>query len=409
MEYYPRKIELKMEAWYNREECVILRGPRQSGKTTLFKHICEKLDGEYMTLEDEGILRVFEESPRMFVKRYGVKKNLFIDEVQYSKKAGRILKFIHDTYPELKLFITGSGSFDVKENIGGYLVGRAVYFNLKPLDFEEFLLWKDPSLHRVFMDMKDALLNFLRGEKVEFEDAFSTELKEMLMEYIKYGGFPAIVKEDDEQVKIELLRNLYQTYLEKDVFFFFGVMHLEKFRQFLRYLAINNGSILELSHLSRELRADYRTLEKYISIMVNTYILSLLPSFHRNLSTELRKAKKFYFIDTGLRNAIINSYSLIEGSSEMARLLENFVHNELSEYSELKYWRTTGKAEVDFIINYEGQIVPVEVKSSGVPGRSFRSFIEHYHPQRAIVFTFAPIEIKEIGKTKVAYLPHYFV
>ncbi len=324
MEYYPRIIELKMERWYDRRECIILRGPRQSGKTTLFKHICEKIGGEYVTLEDEDSLRAFEDSPRMFVKRYGGKKNLFIDEAQYSKKEGKIIKIIYDTYPDIKLFVTGSGSFDIKENIGGYLVGRAVYFELFPLRFEEFLLWKDRSLHRVFVDMRKSLLDFIRGEKVEFEDAFSREFGEMLREYLRYGGYPAVGREENNYGKMELLKSFSTTYLEKDVFFFFGVMHLDKFRAFMRYLSINNGTILELSRIARELRSDYRTLEKYVGILRNTYVISLLSPFHRNLTTELRKARKYYFIDLGLRNAIINTYSLMEGSNEMAKLLENF-------------------------------------------------------------------------------------
>ncbi|MBE8538613.1 DUF4143 domain-containing protein [Geoglobus acetivorans] len=407
MEYYPRIIELEMEKWLKRREVILLKGPRQAGKTTLFVHLMEKLNGDYVTLEDEEMLRAFEKNPKMFVKRFG--KTLFIDEAQYCKKAGKVIKLLFDLYPDLKLFVTGSGSFDIKVEVGKYLVGRAVYFELFPLNFEEFLIWKAKDLVGIFREYRKMLFDFIRGEDVHPETSFESEFGELLGEYVVFGGFPAVVKEEDYQIKKALLKNLYKTYLEKDVFFFLNVRHLEKFRDLMKALSFMTGDMLRYSSLSSDLKMDYKTLENYISILVNTYVIELVPPFHRNLVTEIKKAKKVYFVDTGLRNAILGDFSPLAQRTDKGKLLENFVVNEIKKYGEVRYWRTTGKAEVDFVLNFEGRIVPVEVKSFGKVRRSFLSFLSTYRPERAVVFTENDSGVKRVGSTDVLFVPHWFV
>ena len=408
MEYYPRKIEEKLEKWIDRREVIVLRGARQTGKTTLFLHLKERLGGSYVTLEDEQALRSFEHSPESFVKRYGG-GYLFIDEAQYSKKAGKIIKLLYDLYSDkLKIFVTGSGSFDIKVNIGGYLVGRAVYFELFPLSFEEFLLWKAKDLYRVFRDQRRSLEGFiLNGEKIEVSPAFEREFRDMLSEYINFGGFPAVVKEEDEEIKKELLKNLVTTYVEKDVFFFLNVRQIEKFRKLLRLLAFNLGSIFEFSSVMRDLHMDFRTIENYLSILSSTYIVRTLSPYHKNLSTELRKSKKVYFYDTGLRNSVINSFLPLEDRIDRGKLLENFVLNELRQLCDrINYWRTSSRAEVDFILNEK---IPVEVKSEGKLRRGFYSFLRTYKPERAVVFTEREFGVRKIEGTDVAFVPVFFV
>ncbi|MEM3986901.1 MAG: DUF4143 domain-containing protein [Candidatus Methanomethylicia archaeon] len=110
-----------------------------------------------------------------------------------------------------------------------------------------------------------------------------------------YGGFPAIVKEHDEKVKVQLLKNLLQTYIEKDIFFFLNVRELEKFRRFLKSLSFLVGSRLELSSLAKELKMDYRTAANYLDLLIQTYMVESVSSYHKNLVTELKKAKKYTF------------------------------------------------------------------------------------------------------------------
>ena len=413
MEYYPRKIEYKLDKWLNRKEIILIKGPRQSGKTTLLLHLREKFGGNYITLEDIEMLRTFENNPKKFAQRFlGQEKNfLYIDEAQYSKNTGRIIKSIFDLFSDkLKLIVTGSGSFDVKVEIGKYLVGRAVYFELMPLDFEEFLLWKAKDLHKIFIDYKNEISNFIFNGEIEISPAFEHEFLSLLEEYIIYGGFPAIVKEEDEKIKKELLKNLTRTYLEKDVFFFFNIRHLEKFQNLIYYLSFNLGSLLNLSSLTKITKTDYKTLEKYLSILAHTYVIHLIPPFYRNLSTELKKSKKIYFVDTGMRNSIINNFLEIKSRTDKGVLFENFVLNELKNLEgKINYWRTTGKAEIDFILSLENEIIPVEVKSQIKLKKGFLSFLNAYKPKRALVFTEKEFKITKIGKTTVAFVPIFFI
>ena len=412
MEYYPRKIEEKLEYWINRKEVIIIKGPRQSGKTTLLLHLKEKYNGEYITLEDDILLKSLEENPKEFVKRYLDKKILYIDEAQYCKKIGKIVKLIFDTFSEkIKIIITGSGSFDIKVEIGKYLVGRCIYFELFPLDFEEFLLWKAKDLYKIFIDLKNSVKEFILSGKSIENPVFEKEFKSLLNEYLIFGGFPAIVKEKDEKIKIELLKNLIKTYLEKDVFFFFNVYHLEKFRNLLNFLSFNIGSIIEFSSISKDLKIDYKTIEKYISILTNTYIISLIPPFYRNLSTELKKSKKVYFIDLGIRNSLLNNFLPIDNRTDKGQILENFVFNELRSNFEgkINYWRTTNKNEVDFVLQVNNKVIPIEVKTSPNLKGSFIKFIKTYKPECAIVFNENEFSIKKINNTKIVFIPFYYI
>jgi len=416
MEYYPRKIEENLEKWIKRKEIILIKGPRQSGKTTVFQHLQQRLGGHYVTLEDEELLQTFEKNLKEFVKRYSENEHsfLFLDEAQYSKNAGKNLKLIYDLFSDkIKLFATGSGSFDIKVEIGKHLVGRAIYFELYPLDFEEFLLWKAKDLHKIFTSYKKTVQDFLieKEKTITIEPVFQQEFKSLLQEYLLFGGYPAIVKEKDDAVKIELLKNLTRTYLEKDVFFFFNVMHLEKFKKVLNYLSFNSGSLLEISSIMSELHMDFKTIEHYLSILGNTSIISLISPYYKNVATELKKARKIYFCDPGLRNSILNNFLVLDSRMDKGIILENFILNEISKHFEgkINYWRTTGKAEVDFILHINSNVVPIEVKSQTNLGKSFFSFIHSYKPKRALVFTEKEFRIKQIEHTKVGFIPHYFI
>ncbi|MEM2136738.1 MAG: ATP-binding protein, partial [Candidatus Methanomethylicia archaeon] len=370
--------------------------------------------GSYITLEDEDMLKSFENAPKEFAIRFmeGDRNILFIDEAQYSGKVGKNIKLLFDLFSDrIKFILTGSGSFDIKVEVGKHLVGRAIYFELLPLSFEEFLIWKAKDMHKIFLQYKDQVVNFiLRGEDIEISPAFQKDFNNLLEEYIIFGGYPAIVKERDKNIKIELLKNLTRTYIEKDIFFFLNIRELEKFRKLLNYLSLTIGSIIELSSIIREVGMDYKTLENYLSILINTYIISPTPPFHKSLTTELRKAKKVYFIDTGLRNSLINNFLPLESRTDEGILLENFIHNELQTLEfNVKYWRTSGKAEIDFIVDIQNQPIPIEVKSLGKVKRGFISFINTYKPKTAIIFTKNEFKTKTINNTKIAYLPHYFI
>ncbi|OYT28602.1 hypothetical protein B6U98_04410 [Thermoplasmatales archaeon ex4572_165] len=415
MEYYPRIIDEYLDRWFDRKEIILMKGPRQSGKTTIFLHLKEKLGGNYVTLEDDEMLSSFEKNPKEFIKRYieNNKNILFLDEAQYCKNAGKTIKLIFDLYSDnLKLFITGSGSFDIKVEIGKNLVGRSIYFELLPLNFEEFLMWKAKDLHKIFIDYKKAFKNFiLKGDDFNVEPVFEKEFTSLLQEYLLFGGYPAIVKENEPDLKKELLKNLTRTYIEKDIFLFFNIMHLEKFKNLLNYISFNNGSIFEISSIMRELHMDFKTIENYLSVLSNTYIISFLPPYHKNLTTELKKAKKVYYNDTGIRNSIMNNFLTLDRRTDKGILYENFIFNELKSNfdGKINYWRTAGKAEVDFIMQLNSKLIPIEVKSQTKITKSYLSFLKTYKPKTGVVFTEKEFKIKKINDTKIAFIPHFFI
>lgn len=413
MEYFPRKIEKKLERWFEKGYVILIKGARQTGKTTLLKHFQERYGGTYISLEFEDLAEALVKDPLTFGKRFVEKKYLYIDEAQYVKNIGKYIKILHDFYKDkLKIIITGSGSFEIKENLGKYLVGRAVYFELFPLSFEEFLLWKDKELHKIFKEYFNELQNFLFKERA-FKKFISFE-KEFLnywQEFIIYGGFPAIVKEKDNEAKIFLLKNLLQTYLEKDIFFFLGVRDLEKFRSFLKVLSYMSGYLLELNSLIKEIKLDYKTAMNYLNLLIHTYIIDLLSPYHKNLITELKKIKKIYFLDTGLRNAILNNFSLFDNRTDRGELLETFVFSELKKLGlEIKFWRTAGKAEIDFIIFSEKGLIPVEAKLTPEIKKGFLSFLKTYHPEKALMISLnlEEIELKKINNTKLLIFPCFY-
>lgn len=418
MEYLFREIEEEMEKWLERREFLMLRGPRQSGKTTFLLHLKAKLpNAEYFTFQDFETAKSFSSNTKLFVERFLEKgmKYLLIDEAQNVRDVGGRLKLVYDLYSDrIKAIVTGSGNFDVKVNVSGYLVGRCILFELFPLSFEEFIVWRMSDLHKIFRNYFESLMAFvLQGEDLQ-APAFEDEFFRLLTEFLVYGSFPAVAKERDGEVKRSLLSNLVSTYLEKDVAYFFGVRNLEKFRDLLSYLACSISGLVQPTSLSSDLKMSFQTLESYLEILQQSYIVFLVKPFSKNLATEIKKARKLFFVDLGMRNYLAGNFlEDPDRREDTGKLLENFVFLELlKKFGDWKinYWRTTNKAEIDFVISKEDKIVPMEVKFRDHKlSRGFHGFLKTYKPEVAVVFTLGKFGVEKIYGTKVAYIPHYFV
>ena len=224
-----RRIWVEIERWMDEPEIIVIKGPRQAGKTTTLEYLRSKYGGVYLTLEDDDVREAIGRDPKGFIQRYLSSKRqiIYLDEAQYIKNIGHILKMWYDLYKsKLKLVVSGSGSFDVKVEVGRHLVGRLVYFEILPLDFSEFLLWKDEGLHAIWKREHEKVLSILKGAKEEVKDIpFVGEMNRYLEEYLMYGGFPRVVLETDQKKKQILLRNLYQTYVERCCPFFGNKTH----------------------------------------------------------------------------------------------------------------------------------------------------------------------------------------
>lgn len=417
MEYYPRKVEEKILKLIKRREFLIIRGARQVGKTTLLKHLQSILENaDYITFEDIEIRSIFSKYTKEFIEREISKgiKYLLIDEVQYVKDIGQKLKLIFDLYSEkIKLIVSGSGSFDIKVEVGKYMVGRAFNILLYSLSFEEFLLWKAKDLHKYYKEFFNSLTDVLNSENENIASpTFEEEFLKLFKEFIVFGGYPEVVKENDFETKKLILKEIISNYLERDVGYFLGIRNIEKFRDLLVYLADNISKIIEYSSIISDIKISFQILQNYLEIFQQSFIISLIRPFYTRKTTELKKSRKLFFIDLGLRNALINNFQKFDERNDKGLLLENFVFCELLRNLEdwnINYWRSKSKAEVDFVISKENKIIPIEVKISPEISRSLISFINLYKPKVAIVFNLEKFEIKRVNNTKVFFLPVYYI
>ncbi len=431
-----RKLEETILRFIQRREIIGIRGPRQSGKTTLLKIVENNISGTgnkaFVNLDHVEYRRALEENPLDFVRRFGnpeeeKKLYLFLDEVQKVKDAGEKLKIIYDEFGDrVKMFVSGSSSLELKTNVLPPLVGRMFLYELFTLDFEEFLLARDAGLHRLFKERQNFLRDFLDGKKTiketeeEEEPAFGGEFLRYWKEYAVFGGYPEVVKSPDEETKKTVLKNIFNLYLENDIASFFKIEEAYEFENFLKALAFNVSGLLSLSSLASDCRLSHRRAEEFLAILRHTYLVLPLMPFHRNMTTELRKSPKVHFWDLGLRNAVIGNFMHFDNRTDAGPLMENFVARELAvnfaEKYKLNYWRTAGKAEVDFVLSESGgrggNVIPVEVKMSGERhlGRSFYSFLDAYRPKRAVIVTFDNrFGILHAGETQVLQIPVWFV
>lgn len=414
----PREILREMEKWLDRPEAFAIKGPRQSGKTTLLKLLSEKVRGRtvFLNFEDPDILEAFEKDPKGFLKSFlsGPERHCFLmDEYHYVRDAGRKLKLLYDTFENTKFIVTGSSSLELGEGMGRFLVGRVFFFELLPFSFGEFLLARDERLARLHREKSSLLKAFLLGEEIEVgEDALVGEFQEPLVEYLLYGGYPAVVTAGDKETKRAILKGIYDTYISRDVVGFLKFRDAFRYRETVRALAASLGRVLNYRELSSEVGVYFKELKRILSILCETYILLLLRPFFRNPRTELRKAPKVYFFDLGLRNYIINNFNPLELRGDAGEMVENFVLLELVRMlpeAPINYWRTIGGAEADFVVRRGTELIPVEVKYGRIEepkiSRGFRNFIKSYSPERALVLSRELWALREVEGTKILFAP----
>ena len=399
-----RDIEKELRGWLFAREIIAIRGPRQSGKTTLltkiatlFKNKVPEQRIHFISFEDDLEKEKFEKDPKGYVQYYmqgETEKHVFLlDEVQYLIEGGKKLKIVYDSFTNIKLVITGSSTLDINE-IGSFLVGRVLFFDLRPFSFAEFLKAKDEKAY-VYYRKHKVNLDAPKETSIIFIDTLNVLLKE----YLAYGGYPRVVLEKNHEKKRFLLKNLFLTYLEKDIVKVYGIKYKKKMMDLLRNLASLNTSLLNYDDLCSVTSLHNKELKEILSILEDTYIIKLVRPFHRNLVTELRKNPKVYFVDTGLRNFITGRFDF--SNEEWGKLFENYTINRFAE-QKINYWRTTAKAEVDVIVSEK---LPIEVKLHPKITRSLRSFITTYRPPLALIANLSYSEQQRIDNTKVLLVP----
>ncbi len=387
--YIKREIEQKIIKYMKKKEIIAVVGARQCGKTTMITNLLKKYQNvNSITLENVEVKQLFENDINSFIDLHVAGYDfLFIDEVQYAKNGGKHLKYIYDTQ-KIKIIISGSSSTDLSINSLKYLVGRIFIFQLHPFSFSEFLLFKDEKLFGIY-------------KQGAFKETINTKIQKYIHEYMQYGGYPRVVLSDSNEEKKFVLENIYDTYLLREIKEIMQLSKNDQLIKLLKALALQIGNMLQYNELSQISGFNFNTLKKYMYILEQTFICKRCSTFYTNKRLEIVKVPKIYFLDHGFRNQCAGDFSINE--QQIGAFYENLVYSEyLKKGIELKYWRTTSQAEVDFI---KDERIPVEIKKRPKVTRAFQSFIKKYQPEEG--FVISEVEKESIVKNgcKIHFLP----
>lgn len=406
--YIQRDLEEKILRYLKTREIIAIIGPRQCGKTTLMRHIYDKLkDAVFLDFEDREVLELFVEDEKSFAELYAKnKKYLFIDEFHYAKKGGKKLKYIYDHYPNTKIIISGSSATAITIQGIKYLVGRIFIFNLYQLSFEEFLRYKNKNLYNIYISKKDGIKEYFKSKKrIEIPDALIKRLNKYYEEYVLFGGYPRVALSNDINEKKIVLKNIYNTYFLKEIRDILNLTTDFKLSKLIKALAIQIGNLISYNNLGNISGFNYGDLLKHMNILEKTFICKRVRPFYSNKKIEIIKSPKIYFFDTGLRNMIIDDFRPFEKRGDAGALNENFVLTQMMINDvEPKFWRSKSKAEVDFVIETEDGLTALEIKTSGKPTKSFLSFIGKYNPVKSVIASQSDFSLG-----KIVFLPLPFI
>ncbi|PIU75136.1 MAG: hypothetical protein COS76_02345 [Candidatus Portnoybacteria bacterium CG06_land_8_20_14_3_00_39_12] len=366
--YIKRKLEDTILRYLNTPEIIAIVGPRQSGKTTILERVFETLKNEaiFLTFENKKVLDLFvyhiDEFIELYIKSH---KYVFLDEFQYAKKGGKLLKYIIDTQKS-KIFISGSSSIELTVQAVKYLTGRIFVFSLFPLDFEEYLRFKDPDLFGLYSKSKIALSDYGLKPFPVLSENIIEQIQSHYQDYVVYGGYPRVALARDANEKKIVLQNIYNTYFLREVKDILGLVDDYKLTQMIKALALQVGNLIQYREISNVSELSFQTVKSYLNFLQKTFITILVKPYFKNKRTEIVKNPKIYFFDTGLRNFIVDDFRGINDRPDSGFLLENAVAMQLTRQElSFKFWRTKQKSEVDFVLELgEGKKLALEVKKS---------------------------------------------
>lgn len=340
-----RLIKEQIEKRLYRGKVVIIVGPRQVGKTTLLRMLTADTDRRVVVWNcDEPDIRrkLAEPSSTQLGAETANADLILIDEAQRVQNIGITLKLLVDNYPEKQVVVTGSSAIELSNSINEPLTGRKYEYVMFPFSAEELI-----------------------------KEFGATEEKRMLEHRIIYGSYPEVVNLVGEER--ETLTNLVSSYLYKDIFSFQDVRKPEIIEQLLQALALQVGSEVSFNELGRLLGLTSITIQRYIDLLEKSYVVFHLRSFSRNVRNELKKSRKIYFYDNGVRNALIGDYKPLALRNDTGALWENYIisermkHNAYSGfYGKSYFWRTQQQQEVDYLEDYNGVLHAYEFKWNSI-------------------------------------------
>lgn len=360
IERFP-KIEDKIEAG----KVLVIYGARQVGKSSLVKKYLDKITIENPNLkqlffngEDINVQAIFSSmNLKMLDEAVGDASIVIVDEAQVIPHVGVSLKLLVDTKPNLKIIVTGSSSFELSGQIGEPLVGRMKVITLLPL-------WE--------REIKEAgLSDYITG--LDFS--------------LRFGRYPAVCKESIVENKKEIITNIVNGYLLKDILTFEQVKNSKLILDLLKLLAYQVGNEVSVNELANKLSINRNTVNRYLNLFEQNFIILPLRSFAKNLRNEIRKKEKYYFYDLGIRNALIENFDSIDIRGDLGALWENFLILErikrntyTDPYKSIYFWRKLSGAEVDFVEVYGDHIDGYEFSLQEKTGNKSRtSWMENYN------------------------------
>ncbi len=358
-----RTLKSRIESKIGRGKAIIIVGPRQVGKTTLIKTLLSNEEYKFFDGDDPTTRRMLDTPNTEDIRRLiGNKKVVFIDEGQRIKGIGLTLKIIVDQFKDIQLWVSGSSSFTLFDELSEPLTGRKWEYELFPISWEEY----------------EEHVGFLKAEQ---------QLETRLL----YGLYPDVINNPGDE--IEVLQNLVNSYLYRDVLAYADIRKPELLDNLVQALALQVGSEVNYNELSQLIGVNRNTVIKYLDILEKGYVIFRLNSFSRNVRNEIKKGRKIYFYDNGIRNTIIGNFDELSLRVDKGALWENFLVSERIKQNKYKFtlarsyfWRTTQQQEIDYI----------EVKGEQLHGYEFKwnpkkktklpkTFIDNYKAQGTVV------------------------
>lgn len=348
-------------------KAVILIGPRQVGKTTLLEKITARFKGKliWMDCDEPDVRQRLTNATSTELKAWaGDAVLVVIDEAQRVKNIGLTLKLFTDKIKSVKLLVTGSSSLDIANEINEPLTGRKWEFMLLPISTEEMIQYHGAN-----------------------------EEKRLLTHRLVYGMYPEIINRPGKEEA--LLRQLSGSYLYKDIFTFYDIRKPEVLEKLLQSLALQLGSEVNYHELAQLVGTDQATVQRYLDLLEKAFVVFRLPAFSRNVRNELKKSRKVYFYDNGIRNAILNSFKPVDMRTDSGALWENFLVSERVKWlgnhqyaANRFFWRTTQQQEIDYIEEKDGVLSAFEFKWSPTARVSFpKTFLNSYDNVQTAVIT----------------------
>lgn len=338
-----RDIEDKLFKDIKPQKAVLIFGPRRVGKTVLLDQISKRYNGKVYYLNGEDLNTNELLSNRTILNYQQLFSGidlLTIDEAQNIDEVGKVLKLIVDHVKNICVVATGSSSFDLINKAGEPLVGRSYQYKLFPFSINE-----------------------LSNNESKIESL------QLLEERLIYGLYPEVIQIKDFNEKKKYLLDLVNSYLLKDILMIDGVKNSSKMRDLLRLIAYQMGSEVSLDELGKQLGLSRNTVEKYLDLLSKTFVIYKLPAFSRNKRKEISKSSKWYFIDNGIRNAILNDFTVFNMREDKGSLFENFLiserikkMNNANINASYYFWRSYSGQEIDLIEETENKIESFEFK-----------------------------------------------